>query len=95
VPVVVLLAGAPRPETGIAERALVVGAPLVNAFPTMALTTGLTLAAGVFRLVTQRLRTPRTGTQRTGTQRAEPRDGRKKTDEPVSPRRGPAADAAP
>ena len=48
----------PRPGTGIAERALVVGAPLVNAFPTMALTTGLALAAGVFRLVTQRLRTP-------------------------------------
>jgi hypothetical protein len=95
VPVVVLLAGAPRPETGIGERALVVGAPLVNAFPTMALTTGLTLASGLFRLVTQRLRTPRTGTQRTGTQRAEPHDGRKKTDEPVSPRRGPAADAAP
>jgi len=43
------------------------------------------LAAGVFRLVTQRLRTRRT----------EPRDGPKKADQPVSPRRGPAADAAP
>jgi hypothetical protein len=74
VPVVVLLAGTPRPDTGIAEQALVIGAPMVNAFPTMALTTGLALAAGLFRMLTQRLRPPK---------------------RPVSPRRGPAADAAP
>jgi hypothetical protein len=56
VPVVVLLAGSPGPDTGIAERALVIGAPLVNAFPIMALTTSLALAGGVFRLLTQRMR---------------------------------------
>lgn len=80
VPVVVLLAGTPRPETGIAEQALVIGAPLVNAFPTMALTSGLTLAAGVFRLLTQRLR---------------PAKRKPAASTPVSSRRGPAADAAP
>lgn len=80
VPVVVLLAGSPRPDTGLAERALVIGAPLVNAFPVMALTTGLVLAVGAFRMVNQRLRPRRPApTQR----------------RPVSPARGPAADAAP
>jgi hypothetical protein len=56
VPVVVLLAGEPAPGAGVAQRLLVIGAPLVNGFPMMAWTTGLTLAVGVFRLVTQRVR---------------------------------------
>ena len=55
VPVVVLLEGAPRPGAGIAGRLLVIGAPLVNGFPMMAWTTGLVLALGLFRLVTQRV----------------------------------------
>ncbi len=54
VPAVVLLAGTPKPGAGIAERLLVIGAPLVNAFPTMAWTTALVLALGVTRLVLQR-----------------------------------------
>ncbi len=54
VPVVVLTAGSPKPGAGVAERLLVVGAPLVNAFPTMAWTTGIVLALGVFRLIVQR-----------------------------------------
>jgi hypothetical protein len=54
VPVVVLLAGSPKPGAGVAERLLVIGAPLVNAFPIMAWTTGLVLALGVFRRVVQR-----------------------------------------
>ncbi|WP_219414838.1 DUF6542 domain-containing protein [Pseudonocardia nigra] len=54
VPVVVLLMGTPKPGAGVAERLLVIGAPLVNAFPIMAWTTGLALALGVFRLVVQR-----------------------------------------
>jgi hypothetical protein len=54
VPVVVLLAGSPKPGAGIAERLLVIGAPLVNAFPIMAWTTGLVLALGVARIVLQR-----------------------------------------
>jgi hypothetical protein len=58
VPVVVLAAGSPRPGLGFAERLLVIGAPLVNAFPIMAWTTGLALAAGLFRLLTQRQRQP-------------------------------------
>jgi hypothetical protein len=56
VPTVVLLAGAPRPGTGIGEQLLVVGAPMVNAFPVMAWTTGLVLTAGAYRMLTQRLR---------------------------------------
>ncbi len=55
VPVVVLAAGTPRPGEGIAGRLLVFGAPLVNGFPMMAWTTGLVVALGVFRLVTQRI----------------------------------------
>jgi hypothetical protein len=54
VPVVVLLAGSPKPGAGVAERLLVVGAPLVNAFPTMASTTGIVLVIGLVRLIVQR-----------------------------------------
>ncbi len=54
VPVVVLLADAPRPGQGVAERLLVIGAPLVNAFPVMAWATGIVLAFGVARMVLQR-----------------------------------------
>lgn len=54
VPVVVLLAGSPRPGQGVAERLLVIGAPLVNAFPVMAWTTGAVLALGLLRVLLQR-----------------------------------------
>ncbi|MDN5746932.1 MAG: hypothetical protein L0H64_00100 [Pseudonocardia sp.] len=54
VPVVVLLLGSPRPGTGISERLLTIGAPLVNSFPTMSWTTGAVLAVGVARLLVQR-----------------------------------------
>jgi hypothetical protein len=65
VPVVVLVAGTPRPGAGIAQRLLVIGAPLVNGFPMMAWTTGLVLALGLFRLVTQRVN-PGRGAARAG-----------------------------
>jgi hypothetical protein len=55
VPVVVLLAGSPRPGTGISERLLTIGAPLVNSFPMMAWTTGAVLAIGVGRILAQRV----------------------------------------
>lgn len=54
VPAVVLLAGSPRPGTGISDRLLTIGAPLVNSFPTMAATTAAVLALGVGRLLVQR-----------------------------------------
>jgi hypothetical protein len=54
VPVIVVLSGAPRPGAGIAEDLLTVGAPLVNSFPTMAVTTGAVLALGTARLFLQR-----------------------------------------
>ena len=55
VPAVVLLAGTQKPGAGVAQRLLVIGAPLVNGFPIMAWTTALVLVLGVFRLVTQRI----------------------------------------
>lgn len=85
VPAVVLLAGSPRPGTGIADRLLVIAAPLVNAFPIMAWTCGLVLVAGLIRTFTQRLGRPRSGS---GT----PTYGERKR---VSSRRGRGADAAP
>ncbi len=54
VPVVVLLTGTPRPGQGVAERLLVIGAPLVNAFPVMAWATGTVLVVGLLRMVLQR-----------------------------------------
>ncbi|HLU58269.1 MAG TPA: DUF6542 domain-containing protein [Pseudonocardia sp.] len=56
VPVVVLLSGSPRPGQGVAERLLVIGAPLVNAFPVMAWATGTVLALGLLRIALQRPR---------------------------------------
>jgi hypothetical protein len=55
VPAVVLLASAPGPGSGIAERLLVVGAPLVNSFPTMAVTTAAVVLVGAGRMMLQRL----------------------------------------
>jgi hypothetical protein len=61
VPVIVLLAGSPPPGAGVAEQLLVVGAPLVNAFPIMAWTTGIVLVLGLARLLVQRPLTPPPG----------------------------------
>jgi hypothetical protein len=73
VPVVVLVAGTPRPGAGIAQRLLMIGAPLVNGFPMMAWTTGLVLALGVFRLVTQRVHPGRGAARGGGRTSASPR----------------------
>ena len=54
VPGVVLAAGALPTGGGMMATALAVGTPLINGFPTMAITTGLVLAIGAVRLVTQR-----------------------------------------
>ncbi|MFN2496727.1 MAG: DUF6542 domain-containing protein [Pseudonocardiaceae bacterium] len=54
VPGVVLSAGSLPTSAGAAATALAVGTPLINGFPTMAITTGFTLAIGIFRLLTQR-----------------------------------------
>ncbi len=59
VPGVVLAIGSLPTGGGVLAAALTVGTPLINGFPTMAITTGLVLAIGVFRLVTQRPPTPR------------------------------------
>lgn len=53
VSVVVLLVA--TPASGVAETVLLVGAPLVNGFPTLAVTTGAVLVVAVVRLVTQRI----------------------------------------
>ncbi|MGH4000982.1 MAG: DUF6542 domain-containing protein [Pseudonocardiaceae bacterium] len=54
VPGVVLAAGSLPTGGGLIATALAVGTPLINGFPTMAITTGLVLAVGTFRIVTQR-----------------------------------------
>jgi hypothetical protein len=54
VPVVVLMSASPRPGQGVAEQLLVIGAPLVNAFPVMAWATGTVLVLGLARIVLQR-----------------------------------------
>ena len=59
VPGVVLAAGSLPTGGGIVATALAVGTPLINGFPTMAITTGLVLAIGAFRLITQRQPTAR------------------------------------
>ena len=54
VPGVVWATGAPPTGGGLVATALAVGTPLINGFPTMAITTGFTVAIGVFRLFLQR-----------------------------------------
>jgi hypothetical protein len=54
VPGVVLAAGSTSTGRGMIATALMVGTPLINGFPTMAITTGCTLAIGMLRLVIQR-----------------------------------------
>jgi len=78
VPAVVLLSGEPAPGTGVAESLLLVGAPLVNSFPTMAVTTGVVLAIGAARFVLQRERTEGAPDRRARQKRADrgDREGR-------------------
>ena len=52
VPAVVLLTK--PPSGGLTAKALAVGTPLINSFPTMAIATGLTVVIGVVRLLVQR-----------------------------------------
>lgn len=80
VPSIVLLSGSPRPGAGIAEDLLVVGAPMVNAFPTMAWTTAIVLLIGLGRILTQRASGSVTASRGSGAARA---GGRR----PASPRR--------
>lgn len=54
VPVLAVLIGAPTPGAGATEHLLMAGAPLINAFPAMAVTTAAVLAVAGFRLVRQR-----------------------------------------
>ncbi len=72
VPGVVLLASGAPSGGGLPARALSVATPLINGFPTMAITTLLTVAVGVFRLFTQRRPTgARQRTQRSARPAAE------------------------
>ncbi len=54
VPGVVLFAGDAPPDGGLAATALAIGTPLINGFPTMAITTGVTVGLGAYRIATQR-----------------------------------------
>lgn len=79
VPVIVLLVGPPRSGGGMTETLLLVGAPLINSFPTMATTTAVVLAIGVGRLLLQRYDDPElrlrrvAGAERTSAAKADTR----------------------
>ncbi|MGH3906103.1 MAG: DUF6542 domain-containing protein [Pseudonocardiaceae bacterium] len=79
VPSVVLLAGSVPTGGGTATAALAIGTPLINGFPTMAITTGVTLAIGFFRLFTQRPPAARNTPQPEGT----PKPDRKRAAAPA------------
>lgn len=86
VPAVVLLDGGPGPDAGVLDGLLTVGAPLVNSFPTMAVTTVAVLVLGAGRLVVQRPRRERVSARRDWDRR----DGdaaRGATRRPATPRR--------
>jgi hypothetical protein len=73
VPGVVLLAGGVPATGGLTAEALAVGTPLINGFPTMAITTGVTLAVGLLRLLTQRApASPRPASGRPAVPRSRP-----------------------
>ncbi|SDX76915.1 hypothetical protein SAMN05421504_103774 [Amycolatopsis xylanica] len=54
VPGVVLLAADLSQDTDMLSKALKIGRPLIDGFPTMAITTGVTLAIGIFRIFRER-----------------------------------------
>ncbi len=54
VPGVILLTSDNSKGSDLLERAFDIGTPLINGFPTMALTTGATLAIGFFRIYRER-----------------------------------------
>ncbi|TNC29637.1 DUF6542 domain-containing protein [Amycolatopsis alkalitolerans] len=54
VPLVVLLISGLPANSDTLAKALAVGTPLINGFPTMAVTTGFTLAIGILRLYRER-----------------------------------------
>lgn len=58
VPGVVLIMGNEVIGSGLTAKALAVGTPLINGFPTMALTTGTAVIVGCIRLLRQRPPTP-------------------------------------
>ncbi|MCE0765271.1 hypothetical protein LWC35_20535 [Pseudonocardia kujensis] len=91
VPVIVLLVGQTGP--GLTETVLMIGAPLVNGFPIMAVATGLTLLIGLLRLIVQRTG-PDDALSRLGRLGVRGRDRDLPEDEPdeppVSARRGSA-----
>jgi hypothetical protein len=51
---VVLAASGASSGDGLTAKALAVGTPLINGFPTMAITTGLTVLIGIIRFARQR-----------------------------------------
>lgn len=79
VPGAVLLTGAPS-SGGLTAKALAVGTPLINGFPVMAVTTGLTVAVGLLRWLTQRApASQRSASQRSASERSAVRHSRQRS----------------
>jgi uncharacterized protein DUF6542 len=58
VPAVVMVIGGEMTGNGLTAKALAIGTPLINGFPTMAVTTGAAVLVGCIRLLRQRPPTP-------------------------------------
>lgn len=87
VPGVVLLAGGAPTGGGATAAVLAVATPLINGFPTMAITTGVTVALGAFRLVTQRApASERAAARRARSHQKDTRQGSRRVGEAPSPR---------
>ena len=69
VPGVVLAASGADIGGSLSTKALVIGAPLINGFPTMAITTGLTVLIGLVRILRQRPPQPAAKRQRSSADR--------------------------
>jgi hypothetical protein len=86
VPGVILLTSDGSKGTDLLSRAVDVGGPLINGFPTMAITTGVTLAIGVFRIY--RERDPDAPVKLKSTAKPERRDEAKPPVKPAAAGRG-------
>lgn len=94
VPAVVLVGSGIPENSDTLAKALAIGTPLINGFPTMAITTGVTLAVGIFRLYRERdpdapVKVRSTGKRATKPEPKNPKDPKARKDTP-----GKAYDAA-
>lgn len=94
VPTVVLLGSGLPENSDTLAKALAIGTPLINGFPTMAITTGVTLAIGIFRLYRERDPDAPVKVRSRGKRASKPEPGSPKDTKARKDTAGKAADAA-